>query len=596
VRTAILLQPDPARAGRGGVHLSTVAELETQVERLGFAPRRVVVPGGTAALAAVREAIRATRGGEDVLLLDASLVVHTAALRALASDARVAAGMLVQGTEEPAQPSSRAVRVDRGVVVELASPVHERLSARAVAVGALLLDHVSFERVSEPLRSTSDAVGESALGDALAMAPTEVLAAAALEAGTKLSAVDIRGLYAYRVDDEAGAERARTARDQVDEDRAWLDAAVKARDGWFTTFFVSPYTRFWARWAARRGLTPNQVTSASMATGALAALLFAGGQRWTAVLGALVLQLSFSLDCVDGQLSRYTQRFTAFGGWLDSTFDRAKEYLVYAGLAVWGARWGDPVIWQLAAVAMAFQAVRHAIDFSFADHRPPPVPVVPKLAYAGTGTPAAAEPTGRVLSAAAAAEGQPLLRWGKRIIVLPIGERFAVISLTAILATPRWTFGILLGWGLVAAAYVLAGRLLRSRRWPADRGRWLATPAVRVVEYGAVLLAGVLVEGGATAAYAALAALVMRHYDEVYRRRIFGPASLRTTASRLLLTWWLRAAIVLVTALLGVGAPVLWVVAAVVGGVTLVDATSAWRRAGITDAAGAGADDDEEGL
>ena len=46
--------------------------------------------------------------------------------------------------------------------------------------------------------------------------------------------------------------------------RSLLDSAVKASDGFFTTFFVSPYSQYIARWAARRGLTPNQVTTVSL--------------------------------------------------------------------------------------------------------------------------------------------------------------------------------------------------------------------------------------------------------------------------------------------------------------------------------------------
>jgi hypothetical protein len=46
--------------------------------------------------------------------------------------------------------------------------------------------------------------------------------------------------------------------------------------------------------------------------------------------------------------------------------------------------------------------------------------------------------------------------------VLPIGERFALISLTAAIAGPRTTFIWLLVWGLVATAYVTTGRVLRS--------------------------------------------------------------------------------------------------------------------------------------
>jgi hypothetical protein len=53
-------------------------------------------------------------------------------------------------------------------------------------------------------------------------------------------------------------------------------------------------------------------------------------------------------------------------------------------------------------------------------------------------------------------------RWVRRIVVLPIGERFALISLTAALATPRATFAALLGWGAFAALYTGVGRILRS--------------------------------------------------------------------------------------------------------------------------------------
>ena len=53
-------------------------------------------------------------------------------------------------------------------------------------------------------------------------------------------------------------------------------------------------------------------------------------------------------------------------------------------------------------------------------------------------------------------------RWGKRIFVLPIGERFALISITAALWSPHVTFVALLVWGGAATVYMLAGRILRA--------------------------------------------------------------------------------------------------------------------------------------
>ena len=97
-----------------------------------------------------------------------------------------------------------------------------------------------------------------------------------------------------------------------------------------------------------------------MVIGILAAAAFATGERWGLVAGAVLLQLAFTADCVDGQLARYTRTFSKLGAWLDSIFDRAKEYLVFAGLAIGASRAGDAV-WLLACAALTLQTVRHIV-------------------------------------------------------------------------------------------------------------------------------------------------------------------------------------------------------------------------------------------
>jgi hypothetical protein len=64
------------------------------------------------------------------------------------------------------------------------------------------------------------------------------------------------------------------------------------------------------------------------------------------------------------------------------------------------------------------------------------------------------------------AGGRPAGRtvWLRKAIALPIGERFAAISLVAALWGARTVFVVLLVWGGVAAAYEVAGRLARSLR------------------------------------------------------------------------------------------------------------------------------------
>jgi phosphatidylglycerophosphate synthase len=241
----------------------------------------------------------------------------------------------------------------------------------------------------------------------------------------------------------------RSEADPAAEDRARLDSAVKRDDGFFTTFFVSPYSKYIARWAARRGLSPNQVTVASMIVGLLAAAAFATGERWGLVCGAVLLQLAFTLDCVDGQLARYTRTFSPLGAWMDSMFDRTKEYVVFAGLAIGASRMGEPV-WLLACAAIAGQTVRHMADLSFAGAQPRAI--VPDSAAQ------------RALTGWRGLDRAPGARWIKRILTFPIGERFAAISLTAALFTPHTTFVVVLAGIAVGALYTETGRVLRSVR------------------------------------------------------------------------------------------------------------------------------------
>jgi CDP-diacylglycerol---glycerol-3-phosphate 3-phosphatidyltransferase len=79
----------------------------------------------------------------------------------------------------------------------------------------------------------------------------------------------------------------------------------------------------------RLGLTPNALTVIGFA-GTCAAAWAASTQRW---LLAGVLLLVFGIfDLFDGTLARATGRASKLGAFLDSTFDRAGEAIVYLGI------------------------------------------------------------------------------------------------------------------------------------------------------------------------------------------------------------------------------------------------------------------------
>ncbi|MEV6104825.1 DUF5941 domain-containing protein [Streptomyces sp. NPDC051940] len=302
---------------------------------------------------------------------------------------------------------------------------------------------------------------------------TEQLAGQLRSDGGELVRPELGALVAAVPADEAERVKAAAAVAAVDEEKVRLNSAVKSRDGFFTTFFISPYSKYLARWCARRGLTPNQVTTASLLTALIAAGCAATGTRPGYVAAAVLLLFSFVLDCTDGQLARYSLQYSTLGAWLDATFDRAKEYAFYAGLALGAAANGDDV-WALALGAMVLQTARHMVDFAFIE------------ANQDASGKAAAN---AAISARLDSVGWTV--WVRRIIVLPIGERWAMVAVLTALTTPRITFYALLVGCALAACYTLAGRVVRSMRAHDRR----TDRAVRAL--GALADTGPLAEGAA---------------------------------------------------------------------------------------------------
>ncbi len=87
-------------------------------------------------------------------------------------------------------------------------------------------------------------------------------------------------------------------------------------------------------------LTPNTITVIGLVIVALASVVVASGQL---LLAAVILTAGSLLDAVDGALARAVGGGTTFGGFLDSTLDRAGEALLYAGIAAYYLRFiADP--------------------------------------------------------------------------------------------------------------------------------------------------------------------------------------------------------------------------------------------------------------
>jgi CDP-diacylglycerol--glycerol-3-phosphate 3-phosphatidyltransferase len=125
-----------------------------------------------------------------------------------------------------------------------------------------------------------------------------------------------------------------------------------------TGSLVSPTTRQRVRDLAtpiatalgRLGLTPNTLTVIGFVGTCIAA--FAAANQWWLAAGVLVLAFGI-FDLFDGALARATGQASRLGAFLDSTFDRAGEAIVYIGIAAGCLAAGFALGAVLAMTAMA---------------------------------------------------------------------------------------------------------------------------------------------------------------------------------------------------------------------------------------------------
>ena len=499
-------------------------------------------------------------GGSAVLLVSTSLHVHPEALADLALDPRHTTMALVS----TGGAGVRDLRVRAGRVVAVGTATHAVTGADTAYAGAL--------RVASGDVATALAVAAELVGLAQSRAwtgdPLDLLLLGLVRREVAVGTMSLDPWPWVRGDGTVadGVQQRLDAMTPPQVRAARLARATKAEDGVTATLVHRPMSRRLTPVALRLGLHPNQVTALSVAVGLAAAGAFAVGSRPALVIGALLLQASFVLDCVDGEVARYNRAFSATGAWLDASTDRLKEFACYGGLA-WGAVGAGRSGWLLAAAMLTLQTVRHTVDYTFTavkDLRETDVVALPLEDVGGNDVGAADAGAGEVGDERAAwaiarseqAGSRHAVTVVKKLMHLGIGERWLVLSLLAALGLPLVALGVLLLLGLVSLAYTSAGRSLRARSWPrrpvsarerdivraqVDAGplvprraaerlagpeggpsRWLwVRPALlRLGEYAGVLVLTLPLGERAwvpAAAFLLLLVTASHHYDELYR-------------------------------------------------------------------------------
>ena len=125
-------------------------------------------------------------------------------------------------------------------------------------------------------------------------------------------------------------------------------ASKKKQDiNWFTERIARPPAAVVVYAIRNTRITPNQITFLSALVAAVACAMFAGlpGYAWL-VIAAVVFELSFVLDCADGQLARLRKVASPIGHLLDFLMDELKAMLLYGCVAVrlWGTSGDDRLL------------------------------------------------------------------------------------------------------------------------------------------------------------------------------------------------------------------------------------------------------------
>ena len=530
-----------------------------------------------AALDTVLEHLGGAR--EPIALIAGDLVIAEAALAPITRDPYAGTAMLVR-------PAGRDgdVRVRHHVVNSVGSAFHRVTVPDHVFVGAMVIAPTDAAPAAAALGDLRTRLAQGELGPG-PHDPVQLAAVALVRAGMPVRAIDLVDVPWFRAPEDPVAAAA--AATSVPDARIAQLQANRVDDGFYSTFVIRRLSKPLTRLALRLGMSPNAVTLISFAIGLAAAASFAVGSRWALVLGAVLLQLSLIVDCVDGEVARATRRFSALGAWLDASTDRVKEYLAYAGLAIGASAALGIDIWPLAVAMVVLQTTRHMTDYDFSrvqrarEARVEPRPITdPDDGAARAGGVAGA------MELSARANRRDAVRWAKRALHMPIGERWLVISLAAALLGAQWALGLLLALGLVALAYVITGRTLRTLTWRgrtpddaalllarqsdagplasafsrliprsrwtamwASRGGWAIPAGLRLLELGIVAVIALIWLPAATVlAFWWIAIIAFHHYDVLYR-------ALQGVATPRWLTWaglgWDGRTVLIVLAALG---------------------------------------------
>ncbi|MCC8146093.1 MAG: CDP-alcohol phosphatidyltransferase family protein [Bacteroidales bacterium] len=150
------------------------------------------------------------------------------------------------------------------------------------------------------------------------------------------------------------------------EKKSGYKSTLKSEDTeeFIDIYFYRPIGYQWALFFQKRGITPNQVTIASIFIGVAAGICFYFTDFWINLLGVFLLIWANSYDSADGQLARMTNQKSAMGRILDGACGDFWFVAIY--LAIVFRLWPEWSYWILILAAVA--GYSHSKQASMADY------------------------------------------------------------------------------------------------------------------------------------------------------------------------------------------------------------------------------------
>lgn len=451
---------------------------------------------------------------KDLLLIDEMSVVSQPHLELLTDYPRTVTTALV------AKVKDGSTRVAQGRITGASSGFHEVGYGNHTFLGIIRLSQTQRAAILDVLHKVKDTKHS---GYAI-----DLVLVALVRAALVVAPAVVVGAPFIRSSNSKEREATKREIESLNDARLRLKLANRANDGFFSVFFLRKISKLFTWAAVRLKMTPNQVTLISFAVGLYSAYQFSIGTFWSIFAGAVLLQLSIIIDCVDGELARYTRQFSELGAWLDAITDRIKEYLVFFGLAYGAAKDGRD-LWIPAIAMMLLQTFRHISDYNFAR--------INKIRSSQL-EPLDFEIKNDGFIAKEYEKKTRLEYWSKKAVQFPIGERWLVISASSVIGGAAFTFTIMPILAIISIILVFRGRVRKTLTWPKKRVNkqlvddqldtfrkkesenrfdWLTPSILRLIEGAYFVVLAITTNIDRSLIFLLLFAILFNHYDNMYR-------------------------------------------------------------------------------